>query len=61
MQALGDSLEQIKKNLRLEQFRDFRQFPQYEATFADNAAEYYRELRVRNNLPAKHGTLHLRH
>jgi cyclase len=41
------SLEQTKAALKLERFKDIRQFPQYEATFADNAAVYYRQLETR--------------
>jgi len=43
----GVSLEQMKKNLSLKQFSDLRQFPRYEATFADNAAAYYQQLEAR--------------
>jgi hypothetical protein len=28
----------------MEKYGDFRQFPKFRATFADNAAEVYREL-----------------
>lgn len=41
------SLEQTKAALKLEEFKSLRQFPQYEATFADNAAAYYHQLEVR--------------
>jgi cyclase len=51
MHAHGDSLEHIRKNLRLEQFSNFRQYPRYEATFADNAAEYFRELQSGSGTP----------
>jgi cyclase len=54
MTARGDSFDQVKKNLHLEQFSNFRQYPQYEATFADNAAEYYRELQARSSTPSRH-------
>ena len=54
MRARGDSPETIRKNLHLEQFSNFRQYPQYEATFADNAAEYYRELQAGSTKPAQH-------
>jgi hypothetical protein len=41
----GLSLEQVKQRITLPAFKDFRQFPKYEATFADNAAAYYAQLR----------------
>ena len=41
------SLEQTKAALKLDRFKSLRQFPQYEATFADNAAAYYRQLEIR--------------
>ncbi len=44
----GASLEEVKKNISLTDFADMRQFPQYEATFADNAAAYYHQLEQRN-------------
>jgi cyclase len=43
----GASLEEIKKKLDLHEFKDLRQYPQYEATFADNAAAYYQQLQRR--------------
>jgi cyclase len=45
----GASLEQVKKKLDLSKYRDFRQYPNYEATFADNAAAYYQQLRRRRS------------
>ncbi|MGH9566275.1 MAG: MBL fold metallo-hydrolase, partial [Candidatus Angelobacter sp.] len=44
MYQAGLSLEQIKQRLALQSYRDFRQFPKYKATFADNAATYYGQL-----------------
>jgi cyclase len=44
----GASLEEVKKSIALADFADLRQFPQYEATFADNAAAYYHQLEARN-------------
>lgn len=41
------TLQQVKQRISLPQFSDFRQFPNYEATFADNAAAYYRQLERR--------------
>lgn len=43
----GMSLEQLKQGLRLGAYKDLRQFPQYEATFADNAQSYYQQLSSR--------------
>lgn len=43
----GLSLEETQKRLALKDFATLRQFPQYEATFADNAATYYRQLEKR--------------
>jgi hypothetical protein len=38
----------VKKSAWATDFADMRQFPQYEATFADNAAAYYHQLELRN-------------
>jgi cyclase len=43
----GLSLEQVQKALVLSAYKDLRQFPQYEATFKDNAAAYYKQLERR--------------
>ncbi len=40
----GASLEQVKKQIDMEKYKDFRQYPQYHATFADNAEVIYKEL-----------------
>ncbi len=40
----GAPLEEIQKQLRVEKYESFRQYPKYEATFADNAASIYRQL-----------------
>jgi cyclase len=44
MHSNGLSLDQIQKQLSLTAYKDLRQFPQYEATFKDNAAAYYKQL-----------------
>jgi cyclase len=44
MHLNGIALERVQKQLELKQYKDFRQFPQYEATFVDNAAAYYKQL-----------------
>jgi cyclase len=41
----GATLEQLKQGIHMEQYRDFRQYPKYEATFADNAATIYRQIK----------------
>lgn len=43
----GLSLQQVKQRISLPQFKNFRQFPRYEATFADNAEAYYHQLEQR--------------
>jgi hypothetical protein len=44
----GLSLQQVKQRISLPQFKNFRQFPKYEATFADNAGAYYYQLGQRS-------------
>jgi cyclase len=45
----GASPEEIVKKLDLSKYKDFRQYPNYEATFADNAAAYYHQLQQRRS------------
>lgn len=40
----GATLDEVKKGVAALDFPPLRQFPQYEATFADNAAAYYHQL-----------------
>jgi cyclase len=40
----GMPLDQVQKQLDLHAYKMFRQYPQYEATFKDNAASYYHQL-----------------
>ncbi len=47
MHSNGISLDQIQKRLALAAYKDLRQFSQYEATFKDNAAAYYKQLESR--------------
>jgi cyclase len=47
----GLALEQVKQRISLPGFKDFRQFPKYEATFSDNAAAYYSQLQRRAHQP----------
>ena len=49
MSSRGMTLEQVKKGLNLDPYKDLRQFPQYEATFADNATVYYQQLQARTH------------
>jgi cyclase len=56
MHAQGLSLAQVKQNLDMNRYKGLRQFPQYEATFADNAAAYYGQLEARKH--AGSGTSH---
>ena len=41
------SLKQVLKGLDLHKYKDLRQYPKYEATFADNATAYYHQLEKR--------------
>jgi cyclase len=38
------TVEQVRHGLHMEQYSDFRQYPNYEATFADNAETIYHQL-----------------
>jgi cyclase len=42
----GASVEQVRQRIHTEQYQDFRQYPQFEATFADNAATIYQQLKA---------------
>jgi cyclase len=44
LKSKGETLEQVVRDIHLEKYSDFRQFPKYEATFSDNASTIYREL-----------------
>jgi cyclase len=52
MRNNGLPLEKVQKSLVLSAYKDFRQFPQYEATFKDNAAAYYKQLE--SSKPQRH-------
>jgi cyclase len=56
MHAQSLSLAQVKQNLDMSRYKGLRQFPKYEATFADNAAAYYGQLEARKH--AESGTSH---
>ena len=47
MRASGKTLEQVQQGLNLSSYKGLRQFPNYEATFEDNAAAYYVQLEKR--------------
>jgi len=40
----GETLEQVRRDIHMEKYSDFRQYPRYEATFSDNAATVYHQL-----------------
>ena len=42
----GQTLEQVRHNIRMQKYSDFRQYPNFEATFADNAAVIYQQLQA---------------
>lgn len=45
LKSKGESVNQVKLDIHMEKYSDFRQYPKYEATFADNAATIYDQLR----------------
>lgn len=40
----GKTLAEVRSQVHMEKYADFRQYPKYEATFADNAETIYQEL-----------------
>ncbi len=40
----GETVEQVRRNVHMEKYSGFRQYPRYEATFSDNAATIYGQL-----------------
>lgn len=40
----GATAEQVRTQINMDKYKDFRQFPQFHATFADNAEAMYRQL-----------------
>ena len=40
----GESLDEVRRDIQMEKYSDFRQYPKYEATFSDNAATIYGQL-----------------
>lgn len=49
----GKSLADAQAGLKMKEYEDFRQYPQYEATIASNAASYYRQLKARASPPGR--------
>ena len=45
MTEKGATLEQVKQGIHMQSYQDFRQYPKFEATFADNAATIYRQIK----------------
>jgi cyclase len=41
----GVAWEQVRHDVHMEKYSDFRQYPQYQATFADNAETIYQQLK----------------
>src|SRR5882672_695296 len=44
MHDKGATVEAVRRNIHMEKYSDFRQYPKYEATFADNAETVYHQL-----------------
>lgn len=40
----GATVQEVRQNIHMEKYKDFRQYEKYEATFADNAATIYQQL-----------------
>jgi cyclase len=40
----GQNVEEVRREIHMEKYSDFRQYPKFEATFSDNAATIYRQL-----------------
>jgi cyclase len=43
----NETLEQVRHDIHMEKYSDFRQYPKFEATFSDNAASVYQQLQAR--------------
>jgi len=41
----GKSLPEVQAGLKMKEYEDFRQYPQYDATIASNAATYFQQLK----------------
>ncbi len=42
----NETLDQVRHDIHMEKYSDFRQYPKFEATFSDNAAVIYQELQA---------------
>ena len=42
----GETIDQVRRDIHMQQYSDFRQYPKFEATFSDNAATIYRQLKA---------------
>jgi cyclase len=42
----GETIDQVRRDIHMQQYSDFRQYPKFEATFSDNAASIYRQLKA---------------
>lgn len=42
----NETLDQVRHDVHMDKYSDFRQYPKFEATFADNAAVIYKELQA---------------
>jgi cyclase len=40
----NETVEQVRRDIQMEKYSDFRQYPKYEATFGNNAAVIYQQL-----------------
>ncbi len=43
----NETLDQVRHEVHMDKYSDFRQYPKFEATFSDNAAVIYQELQDR--------------
>jgi hypothetical protein len=44
LKKTGETLEQVRRDIHMEKYSDFRQYPKYEATFSDNARTIYQQM-----------------
>jgi cyclase len=44
LQRSGATVEQVRQQIDMKKYADFRQYPQFQATFADNAESIYQQL-----------------
>jgi len=43
--AKGATVDEVRRSVHMDKYSDFRQYPKYEATFADNAESIYHQLK----------------